>query len=450
MRTSQLVLGVSVQPKLLTLAKHRIEQLETENRRLRRGMTELSILNEVASAVASVWSLESIVELIVQKCVEHLNVEQGAVWLIEERREGPALRTMIRKLRTTQGSAPYRLGEQIVGWMMQYQKSLMINNLTSEGLFQFRGPEAGIRSMLCTPLRLNGHLIGVLAVFNKSDADGFSDSDERLLAIIAAQSAQVIESTRLYKEEQELRLLQQEVKTARDIQIRLLPQFAPSIASYDVAGKSTPACNVGGDYFDFLSVGDGRVGLCLADVSGKGISAALLMASVQATMRGQSILMASPCQSLRCANQQLYQNTDSNRFVTMFYGVLDPASGQLQYSNGGHNPPILIPYRGEPELLRVGGPLLGVLPSATYEEATVRLRTGDVLMIYSDGFTEAVSRDLEAFGEERLLETAVKYRDKPAAELIDCIEHTVKNHCANVPPTDDMTMIIVRATGMVE
>ena len=446
MGTSQLIQRLT-RSNFGVLPEQRIEQIEAENLRLRHGMKELSILNEVASAVASTWSLDSIVELIVQKCVKHLKVEQGALWLFERRQEGPVLRTVFRKVQTTQRSAPYRLGDQIIGWIIRNQQSLVINNLTSDGRFPLGETEAAVRSLLCVPLRLNGQLIGALGLFNKRGSEGFSNNDERLLVIIAAQSAQVIENARLYEEEHALRAMQQDVRMARDIQMRLLPKNPPSIAGYDVAGKSTPAHNVGGDYFDFLSMGEGCVGLCLGDVSGKGISAALLMANVQATMRGQCMRQPSACQSLRYANRQLYQSTDSDKFVTMFYGVLDPASGQLRYSNAGHNPPILIPDRGEPEFLTAGGPVLGVFPSVSYEEATVRLHRGDLLLIYSDGFSEAMNADKEEFGEQRLLETAAKYRDTPAAELIDRMEEAVKNHCADALPADDMTMMAVRSIG---
>ena len=294
---------------------------------------------------------------------------------------------------------------------------------------------------------LKDRLIGVLTLFNKRGPEGFSDHDERLLKIIAAQSAHVLESARLYKEEQELRLMQQEIRMAQEIQRWLLPKVSPQIVGYDIAGKSTPAHNVGGDYFDFLPLSEGRVGLCLGDVSGKGVSAALLMANVQATMRVQSMLEATASQCLRNSNQQLYQSTDSDKFVTMFYGALEPQSGQLQYSNAGHNPPILIPDKGDPQWLTVGGPVLGAFPSSCYEEASVRLHPGDLLLIYSDGFSEAMKANGEEFGAERLLETATRYRRTPAAELIDRIEEAVKNHCADALPADDLTTMAVRSIG---
>jgi sigma-B regulation protein RsbU (phosphoserine phosphatase) len=267
------------------------------------------------------------------------------------------------------------------------------------------------------------------------------------LAIIGAQSAQVIENARLYEEEKSLQKMQQEVQMARDIQTRLLPKAPPEVPGFDIAGKSVSAQNVGGDYFDFLEFRDGRLGLCLADVSGKGISASLLMANVQATVRGQSVLGNSAAQCLHNSNLQLYQSTDTDKYVTLFYGVLDAAKRELQYSNAGHNPPLLFKTNSEPSLLSVGGPVLGILPEAPFDEAIVSFDPGDLLLIYSDGYSEAMNHTFEEFGEDRLLAITKEHRNASAVELIDRIGEAVRKHCAGAAQTDDMTMIVVRATG---
>lgn len=431
-----------------TPADNRLSQLEAENRRLRQAVEELSIINEVATAVSSTSPLDQVVELIVQKCVKHLKVDQGAVLLFEKQEQAAALRTMVRKVQTNLRTIPYRLGDQITGWMLKNQQPLVINDFKSDGRFRLPAEaEADVRSLLCVPLRLKGRMIGVLSVFNKRASECFSENDQRLLAIIGAQSAQVIENARLYEEEKALQKMQQEVQMARDIQTRLLPKAPPVVAGFDIAGKSVPAQNVGGDYFDFLQFRDGRWGLCLADVSGKGISASLLMANVQATVRGQSVLGSSAAQCLHSSNLQLYQSTDTDKYVTLFYGVLDAEKRQLQYSNAGHNPPMLFKNGSEPSLLTVGGPVLGILPEVPFEQATVTLDPGDLLLIYSDGYSEAMNHAFEEFGEERLLDVARRNRNASAAQLIDRIGEAVRQHCGGASQTDDMTMIAVRATA---
>jgi sigma-B regulation protein RsbU (phosphoserine phosphatase) len=431
-----------------TPAENRLSQLEAENRRLRQAVEELSIINEVATAVSSTSPLDQVVELIVQKCVKHLKVDQGAVLLFDKQDEAAALKTMVRKVQTNLRSIPYRLGDQITGWMLKNQQPLVINDFQHDGRFRLP-PEAAadVRSLLCVPLRLKGRMMGVLSAFNKRGSEGFSENDQRLLAIIGAQSAQVIENARLYEEEKALQKMQQEVRLARDIQTRLLPKAPPVVDGFDISGKSVSAENVGGDYYDFLPFRDGRLGLCLADVSGKGISASLLMANVQATIRGQSALENSAAHCLQSSNTQLFQSTDTDKYVTLFYGVLDTAKRELQYSNAGHNPPLMIRSGREPLLLTVGGPVLGILPEAPFDEATISFDPGDLLLIYSDGYSEAMNFAFEEFGEERLLAIARENRSASAALLIDRIGEAVKEHCGGASQTDDMTMIVVRAVG---
>ena len=425
----------------------RIKRLEAENDRLKRAVEELSILNDVALAVSSTLALDEIVDLIVQKSVKHLRVEQGAVLLINNQAEAAPLRTMIRRAQSDYAGIPYRLGDQITGWMLKNQQPLVVNDLATDGRFRVPAEASTMRSLLCVPLRLKGRMIGVLSVFNKHGGEEFSEGDSRLLTIIGAQSAQVIENARLYEEEQALARIEQELGTARIIQQKLLPKAPPEVEGYELAGASEPARQVGGDYFDYFSRdGDGTV-VCLADVSGKGISAALLMANMQAAIRSLSLSDASITTRLEHANQLLYNATDSDKFVTMFYSVLDAASGELRFSNAGHNPPLVISSDGSVRKLTDGGPVLGVLPAFSYAQSSVNLAPGDLLLIYSDGFSEAANLKFEEFGDDRLKDLAVANRDKPAQQLIELIASEVKAFCGEAPQSDDMTILAVRRLG---
>ena len=425
-------------------SQQRIEHLERDNLRLRRAVEELSIINEVASAVTSTWSLDKIIDSIVQKCVKHLDVDQGNVSLFEEEEEETALRTMVRRVDSRLDSNPFRLGTQLSGWMLKNQAPLIINDIVADGRFRaISDDDKPIRSLAAVPLRVKGRMIGILSAFNKRSKEGFTESDQRLLTIIAAQSTQVIEHARLYQEEQALLRMQQELDLARDIQNNLLPKSPPNVPGYDVAGQSVSAENVGGDYFDFLVSEDGRLALCLGDVSGKGMPASLLMANVQATIRSQNLAAASAAECIERSNRLLFQSTDSDRFVTLFYSVIETESKQLFYCNAGHNPPILV-SGDDVRRLEAGGPVLGILPDFPYEEASVQLKTGDVLLVFSDGFSEAMNHSLEEFGEEKLVELTKQHREKSAVELIDKISQSVKQHCGDAPQSDDMTIVALR------
>ena len=422
----------------------RIARLEEENKRLRRAVDELSIINEVASAVTSTWSLDEIVNSIVQKCVKHLNVEQGAVLLFDKQEDSTALKTMVRRVDSNVATIPYRLGDQLSGWMLKNQAPLLIDDLAADERFRISEEvDSSIRSLMCVPLRLKARMIGVVTVFNKQSGEAFTESNQRLLTIIAAQSAQVIENARLYEEEKELQLMQQEMEMARSIQANLLPNAQPSIPGYDIAGMSVSAANVGGDYYDFLPSED-RLVICLGDVSGKGMPASLLMANMQATIRGQNLVSSSAAECMSRSNRLMFQSTDSAKFVTFFYAVLDIAERTLEYSNAGHNPPILLSGDGEPERLETGGPVLGVLPDFPYEQATAELNAGDLLLIFSDGFSEAMNLLLEEFGEDELVSLATANRNDSAADLIEKISQAVVAHTGKAPQTDDMTIIAVR------
>ena len=424
--------------------KGRIERLEAENARLRLAVGELSILNEISTAVSSTLSLETTVDLIVQKCVKHLKVQQGAVLLFDKPEEGAALKTMVRKVDQDTGAIPMRLGDQITGWMLRHQKPLVVNDFDSETRFRAPSERGGIQSLLCVPMKLKGRLIGVVNVFNKTGGTSFTVDDQRLLSIIATQSAQVLENARLMEERKALEILQEELRLAREIQRNLLPKEAPSVDGYGLAGHSEPAKRVGGDYFDYLDLGDQRLGLCVADVSGKGITAALLMSNVQATIRGQARLASDAGACMSHSNEMLYASTDSNKFVTMFYGVLDTANHRLEFCNAGHNPPIVLSDAGESTLLETGGPVLGVMPGFPYEWNEVEFRPGWTLLIYSDGFSEALNRRLEEFGDDRLRKSAERHASLPPDELVKTLLTEVSAFCGDAPQADDMTMMAIR------
>ncbi len=273
---------------------------------------------------------------------------------------------------------------------------------------------------------------------------GFSAGDERLLAIIAAQSAQVIENARLVEEERELLRMREQLRLAAELQARLLPAKAPDVAGYEVAGWSLSSEAVGGDFFDFIPLGGGRLGLAVGDVVGKGLPAALLMANVQATLRGQAPGAASVAACLERANGLLHASTSPREFVTLFYGVLDPESHRFRYANAGHNRPLLVPAGMAPVRLETGGLALGLAPTTSYGEAEVELGPGDLLVVYSDGVTEAMDPDRDLFGEGRLGAVLEACRDSPAGSVIERVADAVRRHAGEAPQSDDVTLLVVR------
>jgi sigma-B regulation protein RsbU (phosphoserine phosphatase) len=428
-----------------TRSDNYVKKLEEENRRLRVSLEELTILNDISRAISTAWSVDRIMELIVKKSIKHIKAEQGAVTLLDPKDEEKPFHTMIRRADITETTLPYRLDTQLMGWLLKYKKPLLSNDLEHDERFKVDyNKEQPIRSLLSVPLLFKGRMIGSLNVFNKRTEGGFTDADKRLLSIIGTESAQVIESARLCEDEQALKVMQKEMKLAYKIQMGLLPQAAPDIAGYDICGRSIPAKDVGGDYYDFIPRGDDRLSICLGDVSGKGMPAALLVANIQAALRGNVLQGLPPEECLERSNTHLLTSMNPDRFVTLFYAVLDSKAHELSYANAGHNRPLLFRALGEPERLEVGGVALGCMDRANYAVGRVVLRAGDVLLVYSDGITEAIDKEESLFGEARLVSLVRANSGDTAERLIERIVEAVGDHAGELPQMDDMTAVVVK------
>lgn len=424
-----------------------LSRLQEENRQLKKAVEELSILNDIATAINSTLSLEKIVHLIVQKCVKFFQVEQTVVMLLEESDTDQRFHTMVRQMDTSVSRLPYRLDTHLTGWMLKYQQPLLVNDLAEDERFAALIEEdCPITSLLSVPLVTKGRIIGVITAFNKKLHDGFTPEDQRLLSIISTQSAQVIENARLLEKEQELIRVGEELRMAYDIQVNLLPSESPNIPGLDIAGKSIPAKSVGGDYFDFLTVDDRYWIICLGDVTGKGLPAALLMSNLQAIVHSQKLTELSPAKHMKNTNTLIFENTSDEKFVTMFYGILDLQTGEFIYCNAGHDYPFLLNgENSDPIRLKTGGLVLGFLPDYDYQEERFQFSSGSTLVIYSDGIPEAKNSKDEEFGEERLLEVLLKNKHLTSEKLLDRIVAATREFTGETPQSDDITSIVIKA-----
>lgn len=423
-----------------------ISRLKEENLRLRRALEELSILNEIAVAINSAQSLDLVLESIVKKCTKHLKVEQVAVWLLDEKEAQKPFQTMVRGWDTPVRGLPYRLDTQLTGWMLKNRVPLLINDFRNDNRFKtFSEDTLFIPSLLSVPLMSKDKMIGLITVFNKKmDDKDFDKDDQRLLSIIASQSAQVIENARLLEEEQELIKVQQDLRLANDIQVNLLPDKPPVIDGYDFYGKSIPAKAVGGDYFDFIPIDEHRIAFCVGDISGKGIPAALLMCNLQAAVRGQTMTNAGVSECVEHINTMLVHNTPAEKFSTFFYGVLDTRTHQITYANAGHNFPFLFSEGREPRQLQEADMILGIMESIPYTEQHIVFNPGDILVLYSDGITEAMDCTHEEFGEKCLAEAVEQYRGQPVNQLGEGVIEAVQQHAGECRQYDDMTLVIIK------
>jgi phosphoserine phosphatase RsbU/P len=421
-------------------------QLQEENQRLRRAVEELSILNDLARAIGASLNSQEIMRTIVHRSLRAANAEQGVITLVDASPNEP-MKTLIRTAVSSAAYSPYHFNQSLLGWMHLNKKPLLINDPRNDERFRGVKWDESIRSLVCVPMVIKAELKGVLTIYNKKVEGGFTDDDQRLLAIIAAQSGQVVENARLYESEQALQRMREEVRLASRIQNDLLPRHSPEIPGYDIAGKSIPAQMVGGDYFDFIQMEGGRTALCLGDVSGKGLPASLLMANLQATLRGQTLLGPSAAQCICRANRLLYESTSSEKFVTLFYGILDPAEHRFWFCNAGHENPFLLSLDREPRRLTEGGVVLSILEEFPYQEETLSLTPGDLMVVFSDGITEAINQNQEQFGEARLGQLIMQHRNESSTELIESIIQGVRQFAGPVQQMDDMTLLVLKRLG---
>lgn len=422
-----------------------LNKLLQENKKLHLAVNELSILNDLASSISTIQPVEKIIDKVVLKCIQHLNVEEGTISLLEEHEDDQKFMTMIRKQDLTVERVPIHLDHQIIGWMLREKSPLLSNDFKNDKRFTLSDEmSTDIRNMLSVPLIVKGKLIGYLAVFNKKGDQEFEVEDRRLLVIIASQTAQIIENARLYKEEQEYLQLKEEMRVATEIQKHLLPDQNPEIEGYTIAAMNIPAKEIGGDYFDFIELNDGQWGFCVGDITGKGIPAALLMANLQASLRSQALLNSQTDFCLKNINKLLHRNTESTKFATLFYGVLDPSTHTISYCNAGHDEPIVIRKNKPIHSLKATGMLLGVIEGAEYQSSSIQLESEDVLVFFTDGVTEAMNNNFEEFGLERTIETSTMHSSNSAHDILSSLYDSVKTFVDGHTQSDDITIMVIK------
>jgi sigma-B regulation protein RsbU (phosphoserine phosphatase) len=324
------------------------------------------------------------------------------------------------------------------------KKPLIINDPMTDERFRGIQWDQSIHSLLVVPLIVKSRIRGVLTVYNKKEGLKFTDDDLRLLSIIAAQSAQVVENARLNEQEKAFIRMKEELTVAAKIQAELLPTALPAIPGYDVYARTIPAASVGGDYYDVMTSGDPTVSFCVGDVSGKGMPAALLMANLQATLRAMLETHGDPGGVLQHANRLLFKSTSADKFATVFFARLNPATNELSYANAGHDPAVLMSANGSIRELPATGLPVGLFDGMAYEESTLPMEPEDILVVFSDGITECMDRTEEQFGREKIVETLAAHRGETAAQVSSALLNAVNAFSAGTPQSDDQTLLVVR------
>ncbi len=419
--------------------------LREENQRLRLVVEELSILNDLARVISSTMSLDVVIENIIKRSVKAINCKQGMITLIDGEKP-TGMRTLIRTLDSSTNHEQFHLNQNILGWMLINKKPLTCDDIRNDTRFSGVKFEENICSLLCVPLLVKNRLIGILAMFNKKESKHFSQEDSRLLSIIAMQSAQILENARLYQEEQKKMVLDREMIAAREVQMSLLPKHIPKVSHLEFAAKAIPARDVGGDFYDIIQLKENLYEIVIADVAGKGLSAALLASLGKGVLCSQVIQKCDLPKQLEISNQILRGSLPAKSFITMLLGCVNASTRGVKIVNAGHCYPILFnAEENVAKILPVRGMALNITDKLIFEETSVQLAQNDCLIFYSDGLTEAQNKKEEFFEEARLLDSVRKNAMKSAENIISSVLTDIKAFVDDHPQVDDVTMIVVKA-----
>lgn len=336
--------------------------------------------------------------------------------------------------------------------LMQQGNPILIDELLAE-----EGDELGVEERewldankvnLLLPLVASSGLKGVVALGGRKGEESFRAEEIQILGTLGGQVALAMDNLTLLEENLEKRRLQEQLDLARDIQQGFLPQSIPDTPGLEVAATSLFSLEVAGDYYDVILGKSGRTVFAVGDVSGKGAGAALIMANLQASLRALVSVDANLSKMVAGINDIIYQNTPMESYITFFAGIFDAGSRKLSYVNAGHNPPMLIrTHANRAEELTSGGLILGMMPGAVYKTGRVELKTGDLLLLFTDGVTEAMNSSEEEFGEQRLLDIVLKNRKLPTEEIVNAVRKEVIKFSGSDHFDDDFTMLVLRAVS---
>jgi len=397
---------------------------------------QVSALIRAGNELAGHRPLPELFRFILDLAIQAVKADRGVLLTVEDEE---------LVVRANKGDG-FRISTAVRDRVLNSGASVLVRDTSIDDAFRERRSivEQNIRTLMAVPLQTREQIIGIIYVDSPSLLREFSKDDLSVLTVMANVAAIRIEQTRYAEIEQARQILARELEQAAEIQRRFLPGVAPTVPGLDLAGHNAACRTVGGDYYDFFPYEGGRVAMVLGDVSGKGMPASLLMMGLQARVE---VLIQEPkdlAEVMTKLNRITSANCPSNRFISLFFCILDGATGELTFCNAGHNPPLLIRANGEWEQLKGGGPVIGILPSIEYQEYKTHLDVGDTLAIYSDGVTEAANLHSHEFEVERLAEAVLATRHLSAETIVNEVNRAVAEFTSGAAQSDDITLVIAR------
>jgi len=428
----------------LPFVAHTISWLCVHGAEALEKLHQIETLHKVSRLLTSTLDLRKVLKLVARSAVEVSGAKGCSMRLLNPRTRRLEMKSHYNLSRRYLGKGDVPLRESPIDQAAIRKGFVQIPDMLSDPrvLYPKEAAEEGIRSGISVALMFKRRPVGTLHLYT-AEQHTFDADEIRVLKSLANQAAVAIHNAQLYAQAQEKRKLDRELRVAGVIQTQLLPHRPPRLTGFDLAAASHPCSDVGGDFYDFIPTREGGMALAIADVAGKGVPGALLMASARAALRAYVERTSSPRDLMERLNVFLCHDTHSMHFVSLFCGVLDPHTRAFIYTNAGHNPPILM-RQGRLTSLDAGGLVLGAEETARYEQAAVQLRRGDVILFYTDGVTEALNVEGQVFGVERLNQRMLAGADLGASALIKRVCNAVRLHTKGEEQSDDITLVALR------
>jgi phosphoserine phosphatase RsbU/P len=399
-------------------------------------------LQQAAATLITHYPIEKLVEVVMDIVFEAVPAERGALIMLDPKNPRELELKVVRNAHADQN---LQISRTIIDEVMRNQKAVL--TLDAQADERFGSAHSiqmqGIRSIICVPLWNEKNVIGLIYIDNLISRRTFTQSDLRLIALIANMAAVKIENALLLEEQLEKKRMEEQLAVAAQIQRRLLPQMNPQNPNYEIYGVNHSCYQIGGDYYDFIDKGNGKLAVVIADVSGKGVGAALLMAAFQASIRTLVKSEDNPAALVAHLNNVMFENSPPNKYITVFYGELDTLNHTFEYVNAGHNPAIYLKAEGY-DLLNACGPVVGIIANAQYKSQQIPVQINDLLFMYTDGITEQVDPDEKEFGEDGVLKVLTSNRTRGVEDLAHLLENNIREFSKGAPPLDDSTLIFVR------
>ena len=430
----------------ISLARHANPTAEILDSQFSSRTELLALISKVGVALLSSSGLDETLDQVASLVFEAVPAERCVIMLRDATAEGGMKISVARVRGKEEKIEAVRISRTVMEEVMKNGKSVLTADAQHDPRYASQTMALlGIRSVLAVPLSVSEReVFGIIYADSPTHEATFTEEHLNILTTLASVASIRVENARLLEERFERERMERELELATEIQQSFQPSAPPVMDNYEFQGISFSCYEIGGDYYDFINLPDGKMLVALGDVSGKGTGAALLMSSLHAAIHGQVAAKSSLPELVKAVNEYLAENTPSNRFVTLFITELDPTTGKLRYINAGHNPPLVGRADGSVAQLASGGFPLGILPMAQFELGETELKPGESLVIYSDGVSEANNLKGDEFGLERLTEVVSKNLRASAAGMRDKVESALSAFTKTAPANDDITLVIVK------